>query len=145
MLCRDIPQNPNDNQIPSKILPEYFSLHKGSDDFENYKNFINKVLKLSRERYKSIMNSIDLFFQALNAVNYNLELAFSLMVFSIESLCQKFDGFEENWDDYDDNVKSEINNLVETYNISDEDYNNLKEALLKMTIKKQQNDLLIFL
>lgn len=37
MLCRDIPQNPNDNQIPSKILPEYFSLHKGSDDFENYK------------------------------------------------------------------------------------------------------------
>jgi len=131
MLCRTIPQNPNDNQIPSKILPEYFSFQKASDDFENYKNFINKVLKLSRERYKAILNSIDLFFQALNAVTYNLELAFSLMVFSIESLCQKFDGFEENWDDYDDNVKSEINNLVETYNISDEDYNNLKEALLK--------------
>lgn len=97
MLCRTIPQNPNDNQIPSKILPEYFSLQKVSDDFENYKNFMNKVLKLSREKYKAILNSIDLFFQALNAVNYNLELAFSLMVFSIESLCQKFDGFEENW------------------------------------------------
>ncbi len=91
MLCRQIPQNPNDNQIPSKILPEYFSLQKASDDFENYKNFINKVLKLSREKYKAILNSIDLFFQALNALNYNLELAFSLMVFSIESLCQKFD------------------------------------------------------
>lgn len=131
MLCRQIPQNPNDNQIPSKILPEYFSLQKASDDFENYKNFINKVLKLSREKYKAILNSIDLFFQALNALNYNLELAFSLMVFSIESLCQKFDDFEENWEDYDDNVKSELNNLVEIYNISDEDYDNLKEVLLK--------------
>lgn len=131
MLCRQIPQNPNDNQIPSKILPEYFSLQKASDDFENYKNFINKVLKLSREKYKAILNSIDLFFQALNALNYNLEFAFSLMVFSIESLCQKFDDFEENWEDYDDNVKSELNNLVEIYNISDEDYDNLKEVLLK--------------
>ncbi len=67
------------------------------------------------------------------------------MVFSIESLCQKFDDFEENWEDYDDNVKSELNNLVEIYNISDEDYDNLKEVLLKMTIKRQQNVSLIFL
>lgn len=131
MLCRNIPQNPNDNQLPSKILPEYFSLQKSSNDFENYKRFMNKVLTLSREKYKSILKSVDLFFQALNAVNYNLELAFSLMVFSIESLCQKFDDFEENWEDYNDNVKSEINKLVEVYKIPNEKYDTLKKVLLK--------------
>ncbi len=131
ILCRDIRQNPNDNQIPSKILPEYFSLQKVSADFENFKEFIDKVLKLSRKEYKAILSSIGLFFQALNAVNYNIELAFSLMVFAIESLCQKFDGFEETWEDYDGNIKSEINNLVETYDISDEDFENFKKVLLK--------------
>ena len=28
ILCRDIPQNPNDNKKKKKILPEYFSLQK---------------------------------------------------------------------------------------------------------------------
>ena len=131
ILCRDIPQNPNDNQIPSKILPEYFSLQKVSGDFENYKLFLDKVLKLSRKKYKAILSSIGLFFQALNAVNYNLELAFSLMVFSVESLCQKFDDFQENWEDYDEDIKSEINKLVKNYGISDDDCGDLKYILLK--------------
>ncbi len=130
MLCRKMPQNPNDNQIPSTILPEYFSLEKVSG-FDNYKNFITKVVNLSREEYNAIISSIDLFFQSLNAMNYNLELAFSLMIFSIESLAQKFDGFEENWDDYNNQVKLELDKLVKVYCVSDEDYDNLKQILLK--------------
>ena len=130
-LCRTMPQNQNDNQIPSKILPEYFSLERVTQDIENFKNFINKVLKLPREKYKAILTSIDLFFQSLNAVNYNLELAFSLMVFSIESLCQKFDNFEENWGDYDYRIKNELDKIITDYSVSSEDYDNLKEVLLK--------------
>ena len=126
MLCRNIPQNLNDNQIHSKILPEYFSSDKVPGDYENFKEFMNKVLKLSRKKYNAILSSISLFFQALNAVNYNLELAFSSMIFSIESLSQKFDGFEENWEDYDEDIKSEINKLVKDYNISNVDYENFK-------------------
>lgn len=131
MLCRIKPQNPNDNQIPSTILPEYFSLEKVSGDFDNYKNFIDKVLKLPREKYNAILSSIDLFFQSLDAVNYNLELAFSLMVFSIESLTQKFDEFEENWENYDEQIKMELDKLVNDYDVSDERYDNLKQTLLK--------------
>lgn len=130
-LCRTMPQNQNDNQIPSKILPEYFSIERVSQDFENFKNFLNKILKLPRKKYKAVLTSIDLFFQSLNAVNYNLELAFSLMVFSIESLCQRFDNFEENWEDYDYGIKNELDKIITDYNVSSQDYENLKEVLLK--------------
>lgn len=44
----------------------------------------------------------------MQTLNYNLDLAYSMLVYSLESLSQSFDNFELIWEDYNPEIKNEL-------------------------------------
>lgn len=113
-FCRSSNNNPNEIILPSEILPDYFkkTIIVNEELIKNFETFINKVLNLPRERYKAVLNSITSFVQAFDIINYNFELAFSLMVYALESLTS-FDKHEIVWADYDSKVKLKLDKLFD--------------------------------
>lgn len=128
--CRESPKNSKDKLIPIKFLPDYFKNDKICKETASFEKFVKKILNLPREKYLAVLNSLNCFVLALNSLEYNIELSYSLLVFAIESLTQKFDEFEESWEYYDENIKSELDCLVEKYQILLGDYVKLQDVIL---------------
>lgn len=129
--CRQNNTSLKDQILPCNILPEYFEMNKVSKDISSFNDFLNSLFKLTRLEYESVITSITAFIYALESIDYNLELSYSLMVFSIESLCQKFDKFENKWEDYPGNLRDNIDKLNEKYEISPEYYIELQNILIE--------------
>lgn len=129
--CRQNNASLKDQILPCNILPEYFEMNKVSKDISSFNDFLNNLFKLTRTEYESVITSITAFINALESIDYNLELSYSLMVFSLESLCQKFDNFENKWTDYPGDIHDKIDKLNKEYNISDEYYIKLQNILLE--------------
>ena len=128
--CRESPKNSKDNLIPIKFLPDYFKNDKICKETDSFKKFMEKVLNLPRKKYLAVLNSLNCFVLALNSLEYNIELSYSLMVFAIESLTQKFDEFEESWEYSEEDIKLELDCLVEKYQILYGDYIKLQNVIL---------------
>ena len=79
------------------------------DEIEAFIKFVNKVIGLPREKYLVVINCLNNFSHALQVLNYNLDLAYSMLVYSLESLSQSFDDFEPIWEDYDPQIKNKLN------------------------------------
>lgn len=138
--CRQNNTSLKDQILPCNILPEYFEMNKVSKDISSFNDFLNSLFKLTRIEYESVITSITAFIYALESIDYNLELSYSLMVFSLESLCQEFDKFENEWKDYSGDLRGKINKLNEQYEISQEYYIELQNILIEdkdLKIKKR--------
>lgn len=133
LLCRKNPKSAAESFVPSNFVPNFFneSIHGNLDDIENFKSFIDKIIGLPREQYKGIMNSITAFSQALQILNYNLDLAYSLMIYALESLSQRFDNFEPIWDDYDHSARKKLDGLFKKEEMKPETINSMKQILLE--------------
>lgn len=96
--------------VPSEILPRFFS--KGQrvteEDIILFNDFISNIIGLERSTYKEVMMVIRQYNDALTTIKSNLELAYTMFVASIESLTQKFDGFETSWEDCPDKLVKKL-------------------------------------
>lgn len=142
--CRQNNTSLKDQILPCNILPEYFEMSKNSKDISSFNDFLNSLFKLTRIKYESVITSITAFINALESIDYNLELSYSLMVFSIESLCQKFDKFENKWVDYPGDVRDKIDKLNKEYNVPNDYSINLQNILLEKEHLKLKNRFIEF-
>lgn len=62
--------------------------------------FIAKLIGASRARYSGAIRAIQRYVTAIHRLADDLELSYTLLVASIESLAQEFDEFEPSWNDY---------------------------------------------
>lgn len=133
LLCRKHPKSSTENLVPSTFVPRFFDYHIDgkNEEIERFIQFINKVIGLPREKYLAVINSINAFSQALQTLNYNLDLAYSLMIYSLESLSQKFDEFKPIWDDYDQSVKDKLNELFDKTDLSHDTIISIQNILLR--------------
>lgn len=67
---------------------------------ESTQAFIEKLIGASRARYSGAIRAIQRYVTAVHRAADDLELSYTLLVASIESLAQEFDNFEPSWDDY---------------------------------------------
>jgi hypothetical protein len=108
--CREKPKNSGDYYLPSKFVLRFFdsSIRGNELDKENFVKFVDKVIGLPRKEYGVVMRFLGNFHHALQILNYNLDLAYSMLVFALESLSQNFDSFEPTWAAYDQKVKNKL-------------------------------------
>lgn len=110
---------------------------------KKFEEFIDKVIKLERSVYehmiacyRNIENSL------LNLIS-NVNLAYSQLVYSLESLAQNFDGFIPTWDDYDLTTRGELEHLLSE--IGNESISiKIKETIIASTHLKAQARFLTF-
>jgi hypothetical protein len=73
---------------------------------------VKQLLALERQSFLAAMRAIRTYVTGLHRVADDLELAYTLMVASLESLAQEFDGHRATWTDYDETKKKLIDNAL---------------------------------
>jgi len=88
---------------PKKFIRGFFESEVWStpEDSKRFIAFVNALLGLNRKAYLSAIRAIKTYTTGLHRIADDLELAYTLLVASIESLVQGFDGHRAEWDDYD--------------------------------------------
>lgn len=98
----------------SSFLPEYVQKGKEitSEQIESCVFLIERIIGLERGKYKQIISVLKSIYDSVEVLEYNIDLAYSMLVFSLESLSQKFENYTPCWDDWQDPVKGKLDNVL---------------------------------
>lgn len=129
--CRDQKYNLSDYCIPSQFVPRFFSrqIRGNTNEVEEFKKYVDQVVGLQREDYKSVITSLQCFNDAMQIVGVNINLAYSLLIYSIEALAQRSDSFVPKWEDYPQNTRLNLNEIFK--GMEEDAAERIKETLLK--------------
>ncbi|MFT8348552.1 hypothetical protein [Clostridium saccharoperbutylacetonicum] len=117
-LMRNEQQNVCDKSIPQKLLPEIFkrNIYIGEDKSEEFNNFMSNLIGLPNKKYMRVIASIKQVKDAIITINYNLELAYTMVVAAVEALATEFDSYDTQWEDCltQKNRRKRLDSLLES-------------------------------
>lgn len=119
------------HSTPNKVVRQTFdkAIYCREDQKEFLKNFTHQLLGLERKTYLGVMRAIQTYVTGMQRIADNFELAYTLLVASIESLAQDFDGHDAIWLDYDQKKRKVIDAAL---NGADDDLSEkVRNAILK--------------
>jgi hypothetical protein len=100
------------------------------DDIVFLKDFANKLIGLQRSTFLGVMRALRTYVNGMHRIADDLELAYTLLVASVESLAQDFDGHESDWESFDERKRKAVD---EALCAADEvTAQRVREALLKV-------------
>ena len=99
------------------------------EDDELLKGFVDDLLALKRKSFLAAMRAIRTYVTGLHRVADDLELAYTLLVASLESLAQDFDGHTAQWSDYDQVRRQRIDKALT--NADEVTSGRVRDAILK--------------
>ena len=99
---------------PKKIVSRFFDnqIVFKPDDEKYLCDFIKQLIGLERRCFLGVMRAIRTYITGMLRIGDDLELAYTLIVASIESLAQDFDGHKANWDDFDQRRRKKIDTAL---------------------------------
>lgn len=74
--------------------------------------FVRDLVGLERRAYNAAIRAIRRYVTGLHRITDDLDLAYALLVASIESLAQGFDAFEPSWEDFDRNKREALDKVL---------------------------------
>lgn len=99
---------------PAKLVRKVFDkeilFHKNDDELLN--GFVDDLIGLERKSFLAVMRAIRTYVTGLHRIADDLELAYTLMVASLESLAQDFDGHTAQWSDYEQGRRQRIDQAL---------------------------------
>lgn len=100
---------------PASYIPRVFDADIWLQDQEigPFETFVRDLLALERRSYRAAVRAMSTFVTGLHRMGDDLELAYTLLVASIESLAQGFDGHRAEWADYDQAKRERIDKALE--------------------------------
>lgn len=100
--------------VPQKYVPRMFdrAVDWQPGDVEDLQRFVSDLMALERKSYEGAMRAIRRYVIGGHRISDDVNLAYALLVMSMESLAQKFDGFEPAWDDYDQKKRQRIDEAL---------------------------------
>ncbi|MDD9945711.1 MAG: hypothetical protein OXU20_32000 [Myxococcales bacterium] len=113
--CRTGRGGQHDRTQPSAFVTRIVDpmVRGDADDERRLSSFIGKALALPRVRYRAVIACARAFCDSLVVASYNLHLAYSMLVYSLESLSQQFDEFTPTWNDYDERVRVRLDRVLQ--------------------------------
>jgi hypothetical protein len=100
--------------IPSKVVKRFFDkdVFCTEDDGEDLRQFVKHLIGLERRTYLGVMRAIRTYVTGMQRIADDFELAYTLLVASIESLAQDFDGHKSYWNSYDQRKRKLIDKAL---------------------------------
>ncbi len=97
-------------ESPGKFVKRIFdnTIWCTPEEVNNFIHFAEQLLGLERKTYLGVMRAIRSYTNGVHRIADDLELAYTLLVASVESLAQDFDGHQPDWDSYTENKKVPI-------------------------------------
>jgi hypothetical protein len=137
--CNNNPKESELRDNPLSLVPNFFNKkNEGSDnEVEKFIESVKKTIDLPRKVYLSVMACYRNAYHSLLNLNTNVDLAYSQLVYCLESLAQNFDGYSPRWEDYEQNVRVQLDTIFSSIdnNLSE----NIRNVLLKSANLKSQS------
>lgn len=108
--CRSSPRGASDRILPGHFLPGFFTPARNArpGELEAFASLVQKTIDLPRETYSAVISALEGMRSSLEALGHNLDLAYSILVYCLESLSQQFDTYSPTWIDYDETIRKQI-------------------------------------
>jgi hypothetical protein len=101
--------------VPSQFIRRTFDrqIISKEGDGPALATFVEQLVGLERKRFEAAMRAIRQYVTGLHRIADNLSLAYTLLVMSVESLAQEFDGHVAEWSDYEHRKRAKIDGALE--------------------------------
>lgn len=116
--------------VPSKVVKRFFDkdVYCTEADGEHLRQLVKQLIGLERRTYLGVMRAIRTYVTGMQRIADDFELAYTLLVASIESLAQDFDGHKSSWNSYDQRKRRLIDKALS--GSSDEVSESVRKAIL---------------
>ena len=120
------------HSTPNKTISRVFdkSIICSEKEEAFFLDFVKHLIWLNRKTYLGVMNAIRTYVTGIQRISDDFELAYTLLVASIESLAQNFDGHQSTWNDYDSRKKKIIDKALVNADLETAD--KVREAILSI-------------
>lgn len=129
-ICRKEKDHNRDDILPSIYVRRF--LDRGimgtQKEIDNFIEFVNKVIGLKRDTYKTLLTCLSAFETSLRVLDQDFNLAYSIMIYVLETLSQNFDEFVPSWNDYEQNQRIKLEKCFEE--ITDVKVDEIKSILI---------------
>ncbi len=100
--------------VPSQLVDRFCDsrISAENDDLERFATLVDATIGLRRKTYVAVMEYLRNFFGSLRAVDENLDLAYSMLVYGLEALSQQFGKFEPKWEAVEDKVRNRVDEVL---------------------------------
>lgn len=82
------------------------------DELKFLEEFVEKLIGLPRRTFLGVMRALRTYINGMHRIADDLELAYTLLVASVESLAQDFDGHESDWDSVDERKRKAVDEAL---------------------------------
>jgi len=82
------------------------------DELKFLEEFVEKLIGLPRRTFLGVMRALRTYVNGMHRITDDLELAYTLLVASVESLAQDFDGHESDWDSFDERKRTAVDEAL---------------------------------
>lgn len=112
--CRQRAISSHERYVPSRFVDRILGdeLRATFNEVAEFNQMLEKILRLPRSKYVALLSVLETIDHALNSLNGSLDLAYSMLVYCLESLAQKFDQYQPVWLDYDQSVRAKIDGIL---------------------------------
>lgn len=113
-ITRDRATNSRDTTRHNVFVPHFFDVSRDGkyEEQATFIAFVDKVLAMSRVDYRLFMSCVAGFFQSLETVGDNFDLAYSMMVYMLEALSKSQEQPLMTWGDYEEGMRSRLDKAL---------------------------------
>lgn len=143
--CRENKLNMNDPHTPFEIAGRNFKneIRGKEEEVAGFKVFLKRIVFLERKKYNKLLQCLKAYNNSLLVLNDNFELAYSLLIYCLESMSQSFDNYEPTWADYNNQTKLALEK--EFVKLDKESADSIKSILLEESHLKLQQRFIRFI
>lgn len=113
-LLGDAPLAPNAYARPKTYLNRTFEtkINSRPEDAATFAAFVEDLIDLERAAYLGAMRAIRTYVGGLQRLGDDIDLAYTLLVASVESLVQGFDGHRPGWHDFEETKRNRVDGAL---------------------------------
>jgi len=114
LLCRSDERHDSHDGVPSQFVDTYFRTPVRADaqSTVGFNAFLDKTVAMPRQSFRLFMSCLRVFFNALEAIDTNKDLAYSMFVYVLEGLTQGNDGFVPAWEDFPEKPRRKLDKIL---------------------------------
>ena len=122
----------NRRDTPQQLIPKIFDKDRyiKPENLPNFQSLLKSIIGLPRVKFLGIMKAIRTYVAALHRLEEDVNLSYTLLVMSMETLVQDFDGYESSWSDIEDRKRRPLEIAMEGIEKAHADA--IKDTLIKV-------------
>ena len=100
--------------VPQTLVRRFFDrdIWCKPEELKFLEEFVEKIIGLPRHTFLGVMRALRTYVNAMHRIADDLELAYTLLVASVESLAQDFDGHVSDWESLDERKRQAVDEAL---------------------------------